>query len=186
MKKIISITLAVAVIAVASYYIFNKEESSSTIKESPSVSSSFDGKNTTFLINGQEVTLVNGVSEVQAAPGSASKVTTTYFGNELTGDLTGDKVPDTAYLVTQTTGGSGVFYYAVVAMKTESGHKNTNAFLIGDRIAPQPMYIPGGTTELNVNFVERRAGEPMTAQPSQGAVTLLKVTKEGVLEGLMK
>jgi hypothetical protein len=174
--------LLIAVVAFGAYYIF-------TTKESPiaeKASGAFDGKNTSFSIDGQEVTLVNGVSEIEAAPGSASKITTRYFGNAIEGDLTGDGIPDTAFLVTQSTGGSGLFYYAVVAMKTESGYKTTNAFLIGDRIAPQPMYIPGGTTELHVNFAERKTGEPMTTQPSQGAVTLLKVTPAGVLEGLMK
>ncbi len=151
-----------------------------------SVPASFDGKNTSFVINGEKVTLVNGISEMEAAPGSASKIETRYFGNEIIGDLTGDGMSDTAFLITQSTGGSGLFYYAVVAIKTESGYRNTNAFLIGDRIAPQPMYIPEGTTELHVNFAERKPGEPMTAQPSQGAVTLLKVTPAGVLEGLMK
>lgn len=186
MKKYILSALVVVVIIVAGYFFIKKEKTLPVINEAPSTSAAFDGKNTSFLIDGKEITLVNGVSEVEVAPNSASKITTKYFGNDITGDLTGDGVPDTAYLVTQTTGGSGVFYYAVVAMKTQSGYKNTNAFFIGDRIAPQNMYIPGGTTELNVNFAERKAGEPMTARPSQGAVTLLKVTKEGVLEGLMK
>jgi hypothetical protein len=185
MKKAISIVLLVALVALGAYFLsMDKEVSESTGAEN--ASTSFDGKNTSFVIDGKEVTLVNGVSEVEAAPGSASKSTTTYFGNEITGDLTGDGVPDTAFLVTHSTGGSGLFYYAVVAMKTENGYKNTNAFLIGDRIAPQPMYISGGTTELHVNFAQRKPGEPMTAQPSQGAVTLLKVTPDGVLEGLMK
>ena len=183
-KKIILAALLLVALAFGAYFVFNKNGMESLVPKNPSTS--FDGKNTSFIIDGKEVTLRNGVSEVEAVPGSASKITTTYFGNELSGDLTGDGIPDTAFYVTQNTGGSGLFYYVVVAMKTESGYKNTNAFRIGDRIAPQPMYIPGGTTELNVNFAERREGEPMTTPPSQGAVTLLKVTKEGVLEGLMK
>lgn len=185
MKKFILAFLLISIVAISVYFLLsNKEES--TLKTGEATSASFDGKNTSFVIDGQNITLVNGISEIQAAPGSASKITTKYFGNDLVGDLTGDGIPDTAYLITQSTGGSGLFYYVVVAIKTESDYKNTNAFLIGDRIAPQPMYIPGGTTELNVNFAERRPGEPMTTQPSQGAVTLLKVTKDGVLEGLMK
>lgn len=184
MKKYLSTLVLIAIVAGGVYLIMSKKESTAVVAEDSSVP--FDGKNTTFTIDGKEVTLVNGASEVEAAPGSASKITTKYFGNEITGDLTGDGAPDTAFLVTQSTGGSGLFYYAVVAMKTNDGYKNTNAFFIGDRIAPQPMYIPGGTTELHVNYAMRKAGEPMTAQPSQGAVTLLKVTPQGVLEGLMK
>lgn len=147
--------------------------------------STFDGKNATFTIDGKSVTLAKSVSEVPQA-GSASKVTTRYFGNEATGDLTGDGLPDTAFLVTQDTGGSGLFYYAVVAIQTAGGYKTTNAVLIGDRVAPQSTYIPANSQELQVNYAERKPGEPMTAQPSVGATLLLKVTPAGVLEGLMK
>lgn len=146
----------------------------------------FNGKNATFTIDGKLVTLVNGISEVSAAPSSVAKVTTRYFGNEATGDLNGDSLPDTAFLVTQDTGGSGLFYYAVVAVQTADGYKTTNAFLVGDRIAPQSTYIPANSQELQVNYAERKPGEPMTAQPSVGATLLLKVTPAGVLEGLMK
>jgi hypothetical protein len=148
--------------------------------------SDFDGKNTSFILEGQKVTLVNGVSQISVDSTSASKVVTRYFGNETKGDLNGDGKDDIAFLVTQTTGGSGIFYYAVVALKTSTGYTTTNAFFIGDRIAPQSTVIPINSRELQVNYAERKLGEPMTAEPTQGAVTLLKVTKEGVLEGLMK
>ncbi len=139
----------------------------------------------TFTIDGAAVTLVNGVSKVPAAPGSASMVTTRYFGNEATGDLNGDGLPDKAFLVSQDTGGSGLFYYVVVALKQVNGYKTTNAFLIGDRIAPQTTEINTSARELYVNFAERKAGEPMTTPPSVGATLYLKVTPAGVLEGLM-
>ena len=183
-KKSISVIAVVVLISIGVYFFFNNKVSAPIIKETPKTS--FDAKNANFSVDGKQVTLVNGFSEEEIIPGSASKITTRYFGNEIIGDLTGDGVPDTAFLITQSTGGSGLFYYAVVAIKTESGYKTTNAFLIGDRIAPQPMYIPGGTTELHVNFVERKPNEPITTQPSQGAVKLLKVTQEGILEGLMR
>ena len=156
------------------------------VQTAPQGQESFDAKNSAFTINGASVTLVNGVSKVPAAPGSASMITTTYFGNEATGDLNGDGLPDKAFLVTQDTGGSGLFYYAVVALKTASGYKTTNAFLIGDRIAPQSTEINTSANELYVNFAERKPGEPMTTPPSQGATLYLKVTPQGVLEGLMK
>ena len=146
----------------------------------------FDGRNSSFTIDNQTVNLVNGVSEQEAAPGSLSKVTTRYFGNEAKGDLTFDGKDDVAFLVTQSTGGTGVFYYVVVAVATDTGYKTTNAFFVGDRIAPQSTEIHADSGELHVNFATRKDGEPMTAQPSQGAVLLLKVTKDGALEGLMK
>ena len=141
-------------------------------------------KNATFQIDSNTVTLVNGLSETPAAPGSATKIVTRYFGDESVGDLNFDGIPDAAFLVTQETGGSGTFFYVVAALKTETGYKYTNAFLVGDRIAPQNTDIV--SDELHVNFAERKPGEPFTTAPSQGAVLLLKVTKDGVHEGLMK
>ncbi|MBI5732663.1 hypothetical protein HY967_01745 [Candidatus Jorgensenbacteria bacterium] len=146
----------------------------------------FDPKNTAYEIEGRIFTLINGVSEVEAVPGSASKITTRYFGNEATGDLNGDGMTDTAFLITQDGGGSGTFYYAVAVLKTQNGYKTTNAFFIGDRIAPQSTEINVSAMELHVNYAERKPGEPMTVQPSLGAVKLLKVTPEGKLTGLMQ
>ncbi len=146
----------------------------------------FDGRNASFIIEGRTIKLVNGVSEESIAPDSASKLITRYFGNEAEGDLNNDGEPDIAFLVTQESGGSGLFYYAVVAESKGEGYQTTNAFYVGDRIAPQSTFIPINSQELQVNYVERRLGEPMTAKPSQGAVLLLKVTPAGVLEGLMQ
>jgi hypothetical protein len=112
------------------------------------------------------VTLVNGVSETEAAPGSASKIVTRYFGNDATGDLDGDGAPDIAFLLTQSGGGSGTFYYVVVALRTTNGYRGTNAVLLGDRIAPQTILING--SDLIVNFSDRKAGEPMSTSPSVG------------------
>ncbi|MDQ5911928.1 MAG: hypothetical protein QG568_141 [Patescibacteria group bacterium] len=146
----------------------------------------FDPKNATYDIDGQSVTLVNGVSEVESAPGSSSKTITRYFGNEAYGDVDGDDDNDVAFLITQDGGGTGLFYYVVVALKTPTGYKLTNTFFVGDRIAPQSTEIKEDSKELHVNFAERKKGEPMSTEPSVGAVLLLKVTPEGVLEGLMK
>ena len=46
----------------------------------------------------------------QGPEGASDTVTTRVFGNEATGDLDGDGKPDTAFLLTQETGGTGVFF----------------------------------------------------------------------------
>lgn len=135
-------------------------------------------KDSTYTIDGQSVTLVNGMSEVEVAPGSASKIITRYFGNEAEGDLNGDGVSDIAFLLTQTGGGSGTYYFVVVGLKTDTGYTGTNAILLGDRIAPQTTEIRDG--KLIVNYADRNAGEPMTARPSMGVSKYLEIS-QGVL-----
>lgn len=139
----------------------------------PSPKMPADPKNTTYIIEGNSVTLVNGRAEVESAPGAASKTVTQYFGNDATGDMNGDGIPDVAFILTQSGGGSGTFYYAVAALKTPDGYHGTNAILLGDRIAPQTTAIKNG--QMIVNYADRKAGEPMTAQPSAGMSKHLKI-----------
>lgn len=144
----------------------------------PSVIS--DHKNTSYTIDGQVVTLVNGVSEGETVPGSASKITTIYFGNEASGDFDGDGDTDVAFLMTQNAGGSGTFYYVVAALKTADGYTGTNAVLLGDRIAPQTTEFRDG--ELIVNFADRMINEPMSARPSVGVSKYFTVNDGKLLE----
>mgnify|MGYP003653891645 FL=1 len=142
------------------------------------------GKNTSFTIEGTLTTLVNGVSSA-SIENSSSRTTTRYLGGEAEGDLNGDGLDDFSFWVAQDAGGSGTFYYVVVALQSPSGYTTTNAFLVGDRIAPESMQIRADARELHVNFIGRTRGDPMTAPPSEPKVLLLKVTPNGVLEGLM-
>lgn len=183
MKKLpalLSIGIVLAVIAHVTLF----KESTEVVSSSPADTQYALLTNSTFTVDGRTITLKDGSHEESAAPGSASKVKTAYFGNVAYGDLTFDGTDDVAFLVTQSTGGSGLFYYVVVGMREGDTYTMTNAFLIGDRVAPQTTEIR--SNELYVNFAERLPDEPMTAQPSIGATLALKVTKSGVLEGLMK
>lgn len=155
--------------------------------DEPTVAASgaaFDAMNSRFSLDGQTVTLRNGVAQVPAAPGSASSITTRYLGKVARGDLTRDGREDLAYFVTREGAGSGRFTYVVAAVAGPNGYRTTNAFLVGDRIAPQSLRINAG--ELQVNFAGRGRDEPMTAPPSRDTALLLKVTPDGVLEGLMR
>lgn len=184
MKTTFAGVIALVVVGVALYFWGNRGAGVVKVPQEDTFLS--QGKNASFMVDEELVTLVNGVSEVPAAPGSATKVVTRYFGNEATGDVNDDGLEDFAFLVTRDTGGTGLFYYAVVILQVPGGFKATNAFLVGDRIAPQSTDIPSDARELRVNFVERKQGEPMSARPSVGVTLYLKVTPEGVLEGLMK
>lgn len=188
MNKTILISAVLIIVAIALFCFFKSQRGSEEKMISwqrQKHTSHFDGRSSTFTIDGQSVTLVDGITE-QAIPNSSATVITRYFGNEATGDLNADGRDDQAFLITQETGGSGTFYYAVVALKTDSGYLTTNAFFIGDRIAPQSTEIYVDSRELHINFADRNPDEPMSAQPSQGKVLLLKVTEDNILEGLMK
>ena len=133
-----------------------------------------DPKNATYTIDGTPITLTNGLSVVEAAPGSASKITTKYFGNEVVRDLNGDGRPDTAFILTQDAGGSGTFYYAVAALNTPTGYIGSQGFLLGDRIAPQATTM-GTSTIVIFNYAERKEGESFAVAPSVGKSVWLKL-----------
>ncbi|MFZ1987532.1 MAG: hypothetical protein WAV21_00660 [Minisyncoccia bacterium] len=137
-------------------------------------------KNISYVIDGQTVVLKNGMAETESATGSASKTTTTYFGNEAKGDLNGDGKEDIAFLLTQSGGGSGTFFYVVAAFKTDAGYQGTSALYLGDRIAPQTTEIQGG--EVIVNFADRKETDPMTAAPSVAVSTYAKVSGQELVE----
>ncbi len=131
-------------------------------------------KDATYTVENQPVTLVNGTSEVSSAPGSSSKTITQYFGNSVVGDLNGDGLADVGFILTQNSGGSGTFYYSVVALKTADGYQGTHAVLLGDRIAPQTSEIKNG--QLIVNYADRAPGQAMVVKPSVGVTKYLKIS----------
>ena len=166
MKKILLAAIAVGIMGGGAFWYV----------QSHSNGPALDYKNATYTIEGVSVRLVDGSAETSVGFGSTAKTITKRFGNEATGDLNGDGTPDAAFLLTQSRGGSGTFYYVAVAVNTSAGYQGTNAVLLGDRIAPQSTQIKNGT--LIVNYAERKPSEPMTATPSMG------VTKRFALKEL--
>ena len=137
-------------------------------------------KDSSYIIEGREITFINGFSEIQTAQGSASKIITKYFGNEAEGDLNSDGVSDIVFLLTQEGGGSGIFYYIVAGIKTDDGYYGTNGILLGDRIAPQTTQINNG--EFVVNYTDRKPNEPMTTSPSIGVSKYFEVSDSILVE----
>lgn len=134
-------------------------------------------KNAEYIIGGVHVKLKNGISETEVAPGSASKIVTTYFGNEVRHDFDGDGREDVVFLLTQNAGGSGTFYYVVAALDTAQGYVGSEGLLLGDRIAPQTTEMGKGNVVV-VNYADRKPGESFAVQPSAGkSIWLLLDTK---------
>ncbi len=182
-KKILIVSIIIIIVAsVGLYFLYSSKNvpivKNPDIDNSNIKSEAINPKNATYKINGLPVTLVNGVSSVAVAPGSASMVTTQYFGNEVTHDFDGDGRQDTAFILTQNTGGSGVFYYVVVALNTARGYVGSDGLLLGDRISPQTTIMSQNTTTPNViivNYADRKPGEPFTTKPSVGKSIWLKL-----------
>lgn len=128
-------------------------------------------KDATYVIEGQKVKLTNGSSEMEVAPGSATKIVTKYFGNEVKYDLDGDGRLDTVFLLTQSTGGSGTFYYIVAGLNKTDGYVGSNATFIGDRIAPQNTQISnekGTEGIITINYADRKPTDSFAVEPSVG------------------
>ncbi len=147
-----------------------------------------DARNATYSIEGAPVTLKDGVAETPAAPGSAAKIITRYFGNELATDLNGDGQDDVAFILTQETGGSGTFFYAVAALYTPEGFVGSDGYFLGDRIAPQATALSQNPRHVNVvvfNWADRAPGEPMSVKPSVGKSVYLKLDPETMQWGIV-
>jgi len=172
MKKNIIIIVIIAIVAFVVLYRNNLPSTKSILNN--------DYKNTSYEINGVNVKLINGKAENKISPDSASKEGTNFFGNEARADLNNDGLEDVAFLLSQTTGGSGTFYYVVAALKTSDGYIGTNAILLGDRIAPQNTTISSST--IIVNYADRKKDEAMVIKPSIGVSKYLKIIDNKLLE----
>lgn len=118
-----------------------------------------------YVVEGTPVRLRGGLSETHAAPGSAAKVRTRYYGHDLEHDLDGDGRIDVVFLLKRETGGSGVFFYVVAALDRPDRWIGSQGMLLGDRIAPRSVAL-GTQGEIVIEYADRVAGEPFSAAPS--------------------
>lgn len=162
MLKYLLSALAVAILFAGGFFWFNGyiyDEKQGGVE---------DYKDITIAIDGMPITLVDGVYDAEPEdPNMLSSQRVDFFGNEAKGDLNGDNIVDLAFLVTESGGGSGTFYYVVAALQNSANrYIGTNAVFLGDRIAPQSTEIRNGI--LIVNYADRRPDEPYAATPTVG------------------
>ncbi|WP_144436630.1 hypothetical protein [Lysobacter antibioticus] len=125
-----------------------------------------DAKNATYMIDGEPVTLIDGVEEKTIVPGSASKQVTRLTEHAFEMDLNDDGQKDQVFLLIQDSGGSGTFYYAAAALKTPQGYQGTNAVFIGDRITVQYFKAdPEQSSQFWISYGDRQVGEPTADDP---------------------
>lgn len=169
--------LLIIVFFVGGFFLLNPGSNDNTRVES------LDYKDVEYTIEGKRVQLTDGYAETEISSGSASKTITRYFGNEVAHDLNEDGREDIAFLLTQEKGGSGIFFYLVAALNMPNGYIGSEAFFLGDRIAPQTTRLDEGDAVegrkrknvIVVNYAEHAAGEPVTARPSVGKSIWLKL-----------
>ncbi len=188
MNKIF-IIIVVVIALVGGYFLLNSQPSENDATNRQNVvNEKADHKNISYMIEGESIKLENGIAETEVTPDAASKVVTRYFGNELVTDLDGDGLQDVAFILTQDRGGSGTFYYAVAALKTEEGYIGSDGYLLGDRIAPQSTDISPNQKHKYVvvfNYADRAKDEPMTASPSVGKSAYLKLNPDRMQWGIV-
>lgn len=184
MNKIFVTLFGIIALFITVFFAFN-----SSIYNEKQADTAADYKHTEYLIDGQRVLLHDGVASTAAALGSAAMITTRYYGNEITTDLNNDGQEDFVFILTQETGGSGTNYYVVAALATEGGYEGSQAYLIGDRIAPQSIELsqnPRHEHVVVVNYAKRATGEPMTAQPTVDTSVWLKLNLDNLQFGVVE
>lgn len=185
MKIGLGYLLLLIVVIIGVYYIMNDRGS----RSDPELDqSTLDPRNSSFKVANMPVSLTNGLSEVELADVPGAKITTRYFGNDIRHDLNNDGREDIAFMITQSSGGTGTFYFVVAVLDTGNGFVGSDSFFIGDRISPQSMSIDEGTTTMGtmrdnvivVNYAERGPSDPMTTSPSTGKSVWIKLDPDAM------
>src|SRR3989344_9637984 len=134
-KSVLTI-IVIAAVAFGVYYVIKNVDNTVSLKTQNDEGLPNNPLNATFLIEDKPIKLTNGKAEQESAPGSVSKILTSIFGETSYGDLNDDGKDDAAMILVHQTGGSGTFYYAVVAINNDGYYRGTNAGFLGDRISP--------------------------------------------------
>ncbi|CAN1540053.1 hypothetical protein MCEMIE22_01742 [Mycobacteriaceae bacterium] len=151
----------VGAVAIAGFIRFNFTSGGDVVsdrKSSPEIS------DLTITIDTQEFDMSDGVAEIAPSQGSGTANTLRLIGVPVLGDSDGDGTPDAALLVQHDPGGSGTFYYAVVAINDGGSYRASNALLLGDRIEPRAVEFTDG--RFVYTYAERKPGDAMSERGS--------------------
>ncbi len=121
-----------------------------------------DPENAAYLVEGEEVVLEDGLSDVPVAPGSATSTRTGLGAHRAYGDLDGDGVLDAASALVQSPGGSGTFHYLAVSPGGSGGPGPT--LFLGDRVAVERVSVAHG--RVTVSYLARAFDAPMVSPPT--------------------
>ena len=120
--------------------------------------------NASYIIDGDTVTLVNGVRSQPAAPGSHTVHHTRLIaGTQTCGEFDGK--PVVAVLLSDDPGGSGTNIYMAVVAPDGHGYP---AVLLGDRVQPKSIVIEKDL--IVVTYLDRPPGAPLASPPTAKVV----------------
>jgi hypothetical protein len=137
-------------------------------------SAEVDPANARYRIGSVVYTLLNGRSDIEAAPGSATRIVTVLGARRAYGDLDRSSA-DAAVVLEHQPGGSGTFSYLAVTSGGSGGTAVGPTVLLGDRVLVTRLAIVQGRIE--VSYMTRYPAEPFTFAPT------LTVTKVFTLTG---
>lgn len=143
-------------------------------RPSPMAARDSDPYNTTYTIEDQAISLVEGSFTTQSAPGSATMIEASIFGRPVEGDLDNDGDDDALVVIVYDSGGSGTFYYLAAAINQNGRYRGSRGYLLGDRILVQLIKISRGG--VLVRYLDRGSTEPMSAPPTIRSVIRLTFT----------
>ena len=147
----------VGAVAIAGFIRFNFTSGGDVVSDRKSSSEISD---LTITIDTQEFAMSDGVAVIPPSQGSETANTLRLIGAPVMGDSDGDGNPDAALLVQHDPGGSGTFYYAVVAINDGGSYRASNALLLGDRIEPRAVEFADG--RFVFTYAERKPGDSMS------------------------
>jgi heat shock protein HslJ len=123
-----------------------------------------DALNTRYIIDDRPVQLIDGQATNPAAPGASSATVIRVWGDPLAVDLNQDGAEDAVLIITQTTGGSGTFYYLAAAIAEQGGYEGSAGFFLGDRIIPERLSAID--SKVRVSYLARHDGESFADEPT--------------------
>jgi hypothetical protein len=138
-----------------------------------------DPANARYRIGSTIYTLLNGRSDIEAAPGSASRVVTSLTERQSFGDLDGGTA-DAAVVLTHSSGGSGTFSYLAVQSGGTAGAGVGPTVLLGDRVVVTGVSIEQG--RVLVTYLTRRPTEAFVVAPTLPVTKVYTLTAGGLVE----
>ncbi len=167
MKNCVMILIVLS-LGIGGWYFFSQQKSETNEAVSP--------LDATYRIDGESITLSEGMAEVEEADNEGVRSAVAVFGEPAYGDIDQDGDTDAVLILTRDLGGSGTFYYAALAVNVDGSYRGTDTILLGDRIAPQTFSVRGNRAEIN--YAVRVPTEPMVTEPSIGKTLHLQFDPE--------